>query len=413
VPSPKKIIVGRKNDLIEINKFMKGKSKKNFIYNLYGPGGIGKTELRNLLENDLQESNSNYALINGDTPNFDFSSVLRIIRAKVFYSNFNSKKLNIFDAKIKFYFIVSNLVGKFGINYFTNEKKEISNIVNINDSTLINNLNEVFENFYSYDNYMNTSISSITELLSNALNEFCDELNIQPIIIFDAYEKLSSLDFWLRTEMVKNFPEKSKFIFFGRDSLPDISYGWNDYGNNTVTKYLDEIDEPFVHSFFEKNGLHDNEQYKNIFLFTGGYPLCMQLTVSLVRKMGGWQELEGFSRLNDRYEVSKYLLERLLEQERTKPVKDFIENGVVFPFFNIEVISKFLNLSMTEAEKIYNTLSTLSFIEKSSAGLKFHDKVQEILIERLRFMNIFEEKREKALQCLNLIRNENTKNDLY
>ena len=42
-------------------------------------------------------------------------------------------------------------------------------------------------------------------------------------------------------------------------------------------------------------------------------------------------------------------------------------------------------MNLEDARKIYDKLSRHSFVEHHEYGLKFHDKIRELLLERLKF----------------------------
>ena len=73
-------------------------------------------------------------------------------------------------------------------------------------------------------------------------------------------------------------------------------------------------------------------------------------------------------------------------------MKDFLEKGVVTLWFDVQAISYLLNINSDKAEHIYNKIGKFSFTQETDYGLKFHDKVRDILIERLKYIDPLEYK---------------------
>jgi hypothetical protein len=66
-------------------------------------------------------------------------------------------------------------------------------------------------------------------------------------------------------------------------------------------------------------------------------------------------------------------------------VQAFLEKGVVARWFDPETVSVILEISLGDARTIYDKLRRHSFVERHPYGLKFHDKIRELLLERLKF----------------------------
>jgi hypothetical protein len=122
-----------------------------------------------------------------------------------------------------------------------------------------------------------------------------------------------------------------------------------------------------------------------LYRFTGGYPLLLVLVVHLSREAGGWDKIGTLESAADRDHVATELLKRILREERTKEVQVFLEKGVVARWFTPEVVSVILEVSPEEGRAIYDRLKRHSFVERHPYGLKFHDKIRELLLARLKF----------------------------
>ena len=61
------------------------------------------------------------------------------------------------------------------------------------------------------------------------------------------------------------------------------------------------------------------------------------------------------------------------------------EKGVVARWFDPETVKVILEVNLADARRIYDLLRRHSFVERHPYGLKFHDKIRELLLERLKF----------------------------
>jgi hypothetical protein len=50
-------------------------------------------------------------------------------------------------------------------------------------------------------------------------------------------------------------------------------------------------------------------------------------------------------------------------------------------------VSYILNLSPERGREIYDKIGKFSFVARHPNGLKFHDRVRELLVERLKFLD--------------------------
>jgi len=98
--------------------------------------------------------------------------------------------------------------------------------------------------------------------------------------------------------------------------------------------------------------------------------------------------MEGIGALEasaDRDRVATQLLERILREESVAEVRIFLEKGVIARWFDPEIVSVILETNIDDARRIYDKLQRHSFVEPHPYGLKFHDKIRELLLHRLRF----------------------------
>lgn len=395
MPEPQKYIVGREAEIEVLRKFVQHDGGE-FILNVYGPGGIGKTEVCSKITKYCQSQDWIYMFIEIDTPNLTFDRILyklkkTLLLNKSIKGKFE-KPFGEFENRFSEYLTVKEIIEKQGgisalfdllgnviPDVFTKAMASVGKSVS-------SEMQLRFRNRYALQEYINGAEQWLTESLVDGLRQVCENVDRPMLIVFDTYEKSGHLDEWVCNKLVRMLPDGIRLVISGRDRLQNTGFHWVEYAQQIWSYELPELDKRSVMNFYQYFGLTDPTLFEATYNFTGGYPLCMMLAVDLSRA-SGWYQIAGFAKQIDRYEVARHLLNRLLEQEKVAEVREFLEKGVVTLWFDVEAIAYLLQLPTEKAENVFHKISKFSFTTKTEFGLKFHDKVRDILLERLRFMD--------------------------
>jgi len=124
---------------------------------------------------------------------------------------------------------------------------------------------------------------------------------------------------------------------------------------------------------------------QRIYEFTHGYPLLLVLVRLLAREAGGWEKIGTLEQSRDRDFIAAQLLELILREERAREVREFLEKGALVQWFDPETITVILGVDLNQARTIYDKLQRHSFVERHPFGSRLHDKIRELLEERLKF----------------------------
>jgi hypothetical protein len=395
MPEPQKYIVGREVVIEMISGFVQGNGSE-FIFNVYGPGGIGKTEVCSKITTHCQEQGWIYMLVQLDTPNLTFDRVLYTLKNTLFRNKSmtegSDKFFREFEKRFSEYLIVKEILEREGgisalFDTIGNVVPEVvTKAIASVGKTVTEEVRLRFRNRYALQEYINGAEQWLTESLADGLSHVRANSSKPIMILIDTYEKSGYLDEWVCSKLVKMLPEGIRLIISGRDRLQDMGYHWIEYAQQIKSYELPELNKESANDFYKHFGLTDLNLLEATYNFTGGYPLCMTLAVDLARE-SGWQQIAGFKKQVDKYEVARHLLDRLLEQEKVAEVREFLEKGVVTFWFDIEAIAYILQVPPEKAEDIFNKISKFSFTTKTEFGLKFHDRVRDILLERLKYMD--------------------------
>jgi hypothetical protein len=174
-------------------------------------------------------------------------------------------------------------------------------------------------------------------------------------------------------------------VILGRNALPKVNFDWREYGDALNTIELPELSEAEAKAYLVHYGLRDPAAQENVYQFTGGYPLLLVLVRHLAKEAGGWEQIGTLERHADRDYIATELLKRILREESVAEIRSFLEKGVVARWFDPETIGVIMQITPEEARSVYDQLRHHSFVERHPYGLKFHDKIRQLLVERLKF----------------------------
>jgi hypothetical protein len=197
---------------------------------------------------------------------------------------------------------------------------------------------------------------------------------------------------------VPALPDTVRTVIVGRDQLTRTNFDWADHDEQLTMRALPELSVDEAHQYLTHYGVTDLPLRQKIIRFTGGYPLLLALVRLLAREAGGWAAIGELDHSADRDLIATRLLERILQKEPVREVRDVIEKCAIAPWINPEIITALLGLAPDQARRAYERVQRHSFTEPHLRGIRLHDKIRELLMERLKFTSTDEYDRlERAL----------------
>ena len=393
MPSVSNRLFGRKSQLTLIDNVIK--NDKTWLINYFGPGGIGKTAISNHLKAFYLANDYCFSLVDGIYPNLNSMRVLYLIKEqlKTEKSNFSD-----FEKDYTEFLILEDILsrggGFNGLFDSLGQIKDPAGFIQLTTSlgkNLAEGIKRKVSNRYSLEKYMRGIDGLLIESFSKGVSQIINNNGKKPVIlIFDTYESMDTLDSWFNQKFIPNLPEGIKIIIFGRNSLLKMNYQWNEYSNSLIIKELPELEKKDAIAFLVNSGLRDSKTQEKVYGVTGGYPLLLVLARQLAIQTGGWHKIGEIDSDANRDFMASELLQRILREEKVFEVRTFLEKGVIAQWFNPEIIGTVLEIPISEARFIYDSLRIHSFVEPHPLGLKFHDKIRETLIHRLKFTNLKE-----------------------
>lgn len=211
------------------------------------------------------------------------------------------------------------------------------------------------------------------------LTEAIESHNGSIVLLIDSYEKLKSLDDWLRIEFLPELPENVITVIASRFSL---SSNWkNDSGWQSITKVfsLKQLTEEESTQLLTRRNI-PGEQIKRIVDYTHGNPLAL----SVVADMFDQRKDSRFDPL-DSPDIMKTLLDQFVQEVPSPAHKAALELCSLVYVTTEKIIEEVLNPQM--AHELFNWLTTLTFIEKGPAGIYPHDLARDAIISEMHWRN--------------------------
>lgn len=391
MPEPNNYIVGRKREVEQFSKLVKDDTRY-WMLNIYGPGGIGKTVVGNKMQEFAKSAYVPTAFVDGTQPDLTPDRILFAIKEGMTRTEDIADSFQDFNRQFEEHLIIQEVLQRGGgmqsmFDAVGNIKDPtgFAQIVTGLGKTITEEVKRTISNRFALERYLRGTEKILTSSLSTSLSTAAEKSKQSLAIIVDTYEELEGLDDWFCRTLTPALPNGVKLVVLGRNSLAKVNFDWAEHGQALFQMELPELEEGDAKAYLVHRGLRDATALDKIYRFTGGYPLLLVLVWHLSREAGGWNKIGELGAEADRDRIATKLLERILREECVKEVQAFLEKGVVARWFTPEVISVILEVGADEGRRIYDQLERHSFIERHPYGLKFHDKVRELLLERLKF----------------------------
>ncbi|MGQ9677397.1 MAG: hypothetical protein ACUVX1_17165 [Chloroflexota bacterium] len=394
MPEPKPYIVGRQAEVELFDKLVVGQTPY-WLLNIYGPGGIGKTVVCQKLEAHALQQGLTFATIQGDSPDLTPDRLMYYIQEGLAQGPGGEKLADAFGDfchRYEDYLIVQDILQRGGglpamFDVVGNVKDPVGLTKTLAElgKTVSEEVRRTVHNRFALERYLRGVDKALTTSLVEGIGTATERARQPIIILVDTCEEMEGLDDWVCRTLMRELPDGIKVVIFGRNQLHRVNFDWDEYGDTVKAMELPELNEVDAKAYLVHHGLRDAAALNEVYQFTGGYPLLLVLVVHLARESGGWETIGTLERSADRDFVATQLLNRILREERVHEVRDFLERGCIARWFDPEVVSVIMEVDIAQGRAIYDKVRRHSFIQPHPYGLKFHDKVRELLLERLKF----------------------------
>lgn len=387
-------IVGRQSEVKLFDNLVAGRTAYHLL-NIYGPGGIGKTVVGQKLAAHAGAQGIPLASVDGSRPDLTPDRILGLFAEGLAGTPAGEPlvdSLRQFDREFHNYLIVNQVLQQgggisalFDVVGNVKDPAGLTSIIGGLGSGIAEGVKRTVSNRFALERYLRGAERALTASFVDGLQSGLAGLRRPVALLFDTYEEMEGLDDWVCRTLTPGLPDGVRVVILGRNELHRVNFDWSDLADAVHTLPLSELDEVDAKAYLRHFGLKDATALDQVYRFTGGYPLLLVLVRHLAREAGGWDAVGALEASADRDYVAGKLLERILREEKAAEVQVFLEKGVVARWFDPETVSVILEISLAVARTIYDKLRRHSFVERHPYGLKFHDKIRELLLERLKF----------------------------
>jgi DNA-binding SARP family transcriptional activator len=387
-----KYLVGRASEIAAFDSSLARNDGRSLL-NIYGPSGIGKSVVCwKLMEHARRRG---FLVGVADVSMYGSSSIV-LLRELIHsmlaqdrgYVNASlyeiAGQLDEFDTVSEFVQCGGGIDQMFDAVGSPKNELLLNTMINETGGTFATTMHAVMRNRFALERYLRTAAQRLGSSFTDALAAAEDEGD-RAVILLDTYEEVRTLDVWVRRTLIPGMPNTARLIILGRNHLPQQNFDWADHADLIHTHLLPELAEDEAKSYLAHHGLSDPAALNEIYRVTGGYPLLLVLVRQLADGVGGWAAVGHLDHSGDRDLIASQLLTRILREERVHEVREVLEKCAIASWINPEIIKALLDVTSNEARDVYEKVQLHSFMERHPEGVRLHEKIRALLVDRLRF----------------------------
>jgi hypothetical protein len=194
----------------------------------------------------------------------------------------------------------------------------------------------------------------------------------RPLVIFDTFERITSLGGYLRRTLLPGLPEGARVVIASRDRPEDA---WHRDGWESITTELeiDEVSADDAGELLRLRGVTSPESAEDIVRWAGGSPLALSLAASAADADPGWEPQRGL----ERPEFVEELVRRLTDEDVFGPHLATMGAAAIARVTTPELLAQAVPGCDPQAE--FEWLATRYTTEPVGAGITYHDLVARAL----------------------------------
>lgn len=226
------------------------------------------------------------------------------------------------------------------------------------------------------------SPGSFSEALSEVAGLDTDAAGGSParrVVLFDAYEELSSLRGWIEGDFLLRLPDDTLLILAGCDPPPEewrLDPGWREIA---CLLPLGNLSDEESYEYLSRREVPE-DQHGSILEFTHGHPLALSLVADVFDQRPGVR-----FRPEERPDVIRSLLGHFVRQVPGPAHRAALESCALVRHTTETLLSKMT--SIPDVHELFEWLRGLACIEAGPFGLFPHDVAREALARDLHWRN--------------------------
>ncbi|NJC83635.1 helix-turn-helix domain-containing protein [Planosporangium mesophilum] len=387
-PPSRQLIVGRAGEVRAFAELQAGRTTHQ-VTNIFGPGGIGKTEVFHKFVAFAQRNRQvvGYADVaqiryGGQPQPYTAAEILRALAATIDRPEFEAFRRDLwdFDLARNAVRVCGGVDRLFAPNGRPLDEARLPQTAEGASRAL----REAMRSRFAFDRYLRQVHTALTRTFCEGLHALPDGEGAATLLL-DTYEEIGGLDDWICRQVVPMLPDQTRLVILSRGQLTKVNIDWLDHQDSLDFHPLPELSDDEAKSYLRYYGLTDARAQQAVYAVTGGYPLLLVLARALAMESGGWEAIGELEHDRDRDAIARGLLDRILREERVKSVRDVLETCSIAPWIDPGIIAALLEMPAGDAHALYTELARHSFVTRHPRGVALHDKLRELLQVRVKF----------------------------
>lgn len=250
---------------------------------------------------------------------------------------------------------------------------------------------QLWRDLHPEENATNFEENSLFNYCLEDFNKLADKQDV--VLFLDAYERMETLDEWLREYFLKQLDPRILVIIAGRIPLSKPWFLSPTWRQSIVRISLSELTFDAVEQYAKYNGITDSTSILRLWNYSKGHPLTLSLITFFLQEHErldlGWQ-------FNDQ-DTLPYIVEQWLKEVPGNRLRPLIEAASVLRDFNQESLSFVIGDEITTSD--FLLLTRFSFVSKTNRSWILHTLMRESIQQELlhRAPSHFEQLRERAM----------------
>ena len=192
------------------------------------------------------------------------------------------------------------------------------------------------------------------------------------VLLIDTYERFEPLDAWLREVLLPQLPNDCLVATAGRHKPASAWHTDIAWAGLTRSLALRNLSPAEGASYLAARGIPD-KQRSGLVALTHGHPLALSLTADLTRPA----ERDEIIQLQNEPDLVRVLLERFVAHVPDEPSRTGLQVCAIVRATSEDLLRHVLGPA--DAARVFDWLSSLSFIERGPQGLCPHDLARDVL----------------------------------
>ncbi|MDQ0111087.1 LuxR C-terminal-related transcriptional regulator [Paenibacillus harenae] len=197
------------------------------------------------------------------------------------------------------------------------------------------------------------------------------------VLLFDAYERMESLDHWLRDYFLKQLKPHILTVVAGRTQLAEPWFLSPSWRQQIIRMPLAELDFEAVERYAGYSGVNDKELIARLWRYSKGHPLTLSLVTFILEQA----HLNGEEPVFSEHDTLPYLVDKWLQEVPDEELRSLIEAASVLRHFNQDSLSFLMDYPVSSAQ--FYRLIRFSFVRKVERGWTLHGLMREALSQEL------------------------------